>query len=287
MKRSLMEFLPTACLCLATAVAPASATTIVYNDFSSTSGLTVNGDSATVATGGRTVMRLSPSQFFKSGSVFSTAPIIFGSLYSFSTRFTFNLNAQQGGGADGFVFVIQPNRNTIGGSGGGIGYGGIKSSLGVEYDTFNNGRNDQNSNNHIGINLNGSLASLALNNALPFILDSRQDLTSWIDYNGASQTIEVRLNDSNARPLSAILSYKFDLAAVIGSPNAFVGFTSGTGGGAANHDLVNWEFRDTFNPIGANAVPELATWSMTIIGFAFIGGAIRARRRQARLALGL
>ncbi len=284
---TMMTFLPAACLCLAAAIAPASATTIVYNDFSSTSGLSVNGDSAAVTAGGRTVMRLSPSQFFKSGSVFSSAPITFGSLYSFSTRFTFNLNLQRGGGADGLVFVIQPNASTVGGSGGGIGYGGINNSLGVEFDTFNNGRIDQNSSNHIGINLNGSVTSLVQNNALPFILDSRRDLTSWIDYNGATQTIEVRLNDSNVRPLSAILSYTFDLAAVIGSPNAFVGFTSGTGGGAANHDLVNWEFRDSFTPIGTSAVPEPATWSMIIIGFAFIGGAIRSRRRQARLAPGL
>ncbi len=284
MKRLIkVKFFATACLCLAAAIAPASATTIVYNGFSSTSGLTVNGDSAAVTTGGRTVMRLSPSKFFKSGSVFSSAPITFGSLYSFSTRFTFNLNAQQGGGADGFVFVIQPNGNTVGGSGGGIGYGGIKKSLGVEYDTFNNGRIDQGSSNHIGIDLNGSLASLVQNNALPFILDSRRDLTSWIDYDGATQKIEVRLNNSNTRPLSAILSYKFNLAAVIGSPNAFVGFTSGTGGGAANHDLVNWEIRDRLAPIGASAVPEPATWSMIIIGFAFVGSGIRSRRRQARL----
>lgn len=283
---TMMTFLSALCICLAAAFTPASATTIVYNDFSSTSGLTVNGDAAAVATGGRTVMRLSPSKFFKSGSVFNSSAITFGSLYSFSTRFTFNLNAQQGGGADGFVFVIQPNGNAVGGSGGGIGYGGIRNSLGVEFDTFNNGRIDQNSNNHIGIDLNGSLASLVQNNTLPFILDSRRDLTSWIDYDGATRRIEVRLNNSNTRPLSAILSYTFDLAAVIGSPNAFVGFTSGTGGGAANHDLVNWEFRDRFDPISMSAVPEPATWSMMIIGFALVGGTVRSQRRQARLALG-
>lgn len=264
---------------LALATSPASATTIVFGDFSSTSGLTVNGDAAAVDTGTRTVLRVTPSAFFKSGSVFSTSAITFGADYGFSTRFTFNFNRPQGGGADGLVFVIQPIGNSVGGSGGGIGYRGIGNSLGVEYDSFNNGAIDQGSNNHIGIDLNGSLASLVQNNALPFIFHRGTDLTSWIDYDGVTQTIEVRLNNNTIRPLSALLTYRFDLGQTIGGPNAFVGFTSGTGGGSANHDLINWEFRDRYSPVGgASAVPEPATWLMTILGFAMVGTGLRSRR---------
>ncbi len=271
---------------LLASTAPAQAVTLIYNNFSNTSGLTINGDAAATTVGGRTVMRVTPSAFFKSGSVFSTNAITFGPTYGFSTRFTFNINRPQGGGADGLVFVIQPNGNSVGGSGGGIGYKGIGNSLGVEYDTFNNGPVDAASNNHIGIDLNGNLASLVLNKNLPFIMDSGRDLTSWIDYNGATKTLEVRLNNSNIRPLSAILSYQFDLAATVGGPNAFVGFTSGTGGGASNHDLVNWEFRDTFSPVGAAAVPEAATWMMMIAGFGLVGAAMRYRRRTVRVSFG-
>jgi len=229
---------------------------------------------------------VTPSQFFKSGSVFSSSAIAFDPIYGFSTRFTFNMNAQQGGGADGLVFVIQPISNNVGGSGGGIGYGGINQSLGVEYDNFNNGVVDEQSNNHIGIDLNGNLDSLVQNNALPFIMDNGRDLTSWIDYNGATKTIEVRLNNQNVRPLAAILTYNFDLAAIVGGSNAFVGFTSGTGGGSANHDLVNWEFRDSFSPIDNNAVPEPASWAMMIVGFAFAGGALRTGRRRSPFVIG-
>lgn len=277
----IVKLFPAALLCAS--MTPANAATIVYNNFSNTSGLTINGDAAAVNTGARTVMRVTPSAFFQSGSVFSSSAIAFGPTYGFSTRFTFNLNRQLGGGADGLVFVIQPNANNVGGSGGGIGYKGIGNSLGVEYDTFNNIPIDQGSHNHIGIDLNGSLASLVQNNNLPFILDSARDLTSWIDYNGATKTIEVRLNNSNVRPLSAILSYQFDLAATIGAPKAFVGFTSGTGGGAANHDLVNWEFRDVFSPISQSPVPEPASWVMMIAGFGLVGAATRYRRRSLHL----
>jgi hypothetical protein len=184
------------------------------------------------------------------------------------------------------VFVIQPLSNSAGGSGGGIGYKGIGNSLGVEYDTYNNGAVDAGSHNHIGVDLNGSIDSVARNTNLPFIMDSSRDLTSWIDYNDATNTLEVRLNDSNVRPLSAILSYQFDLATTVGGPSAFVGFTSGTGGGAANHDLVNWEFRNTFAPIGQSAVPEPAAWMMMIIGFGLMGASLRYRRRALRVDFG-
>lgn len=269
----------------ALAVLPAHAVTVNFDDFSDTTGLTVNGDAAAFTARGRTVMRVTPTAFFNSGSVFSTSPITFGPSYGFSTRFTFNFNDTRGGGADGMVFVIQPKGNSVGGSGGGIGYGGITNSLGVEFDNFNNIPIDGGSHNHIGINLNGSLLSVAQNSRLPFVLDSGVDLTSWIDYNGTTQTIEVRLNNSNIRPLAALLSYRFDLAATIGTPNAFVGFTSGTGGGSANHDLVNWEFRDSFIPIGVSAVPEPATWMMGLVGFGIVGGAVRMRRYRRLVAV--
>jgi hypothetical protein len=278
------KILPAALLLATTA--PAHALTFVYNDFSNTSGLSINGDAAVAAVAGRAVLRVTPSQYNKAGSVFGTDAITFGSTYGFSTRFTFNFNQQLGGGADGLVFVIQPLSNSAGGSGGGIGYKGIGNSLGVEYDTYNNGAVDAGSHNHIGVDLNGSIDSVARNTNLPFIMDSSRDLTSWIDYNDATNTLEVRLNDSNVRPLSAILSYQFDLATTVGGPSAFVGFTSGTGGGAANHDLVNWEFRNSFTPIGQSAVPEPAAWMMMIIGFGLMGASLRYRRRALRVDFG-
>ena len=122
--------------------------------------------------------------------------------------------------------------------------------------------------------------------ASPFILDSSQDLTSWVDYNGATHLLEVRLASSNIRPTLALLSYSVDLAGVLGNPNAFVGFTSGTGDAAANHDIVNWEFRDVYSPIpgSGGAVPEPAIWAMMMIGFFSIGATARAARRKTLAA---
>lgn len=259
----------------------AGADQLNFNDFSSTAGLQLNGVASTTNAGGRSVLRVTPSAQGQAGSVFSTNAITLSNAYSFSTRFTFNINTPFNGGADGLVFVIQPNANNVGGNGGGIGYDGIANSLGIEFDSWNNGGIDGNSDNHVGIDTGGNINSV-LRAESPFLLDGGTDLTAWVDYNGASKTLEVRLNNSLNRPGAALLTYAVDLASVIGNPNAFVGFTSGTGAAGANHDLVSWTFIDNFAPI--SGVPEPSTWAMLVLGFAATGMSVRRRRATVRIA---
>ncbi|WP_374577466.1 PEPxxWA-CTERM sorting domain-containing protein [Phenylobacterium sp.] len=266
---------------LALMSSPALATTIVFNDFSSTAGLKLNGAAAAANDGARQVLRVTPSNYNQAGSVFSTSPITLGADVSFSTRFTFNFNHQLGGGADGIVFTVQTNSNDVGGAGGGIGYQGIANSVGIEFDNWYNAGYDPDA-NHVGIDLNGNITSVLWTTS-PFVLDAGQDLTAWVDYNGATNLLEVRLASSNIRPVAALLSHTVNLAAVLGTPDAFVGFTSGTGAAAANHDIVNWEFRSTYSPI-TGGVPEPATWAMMIVGFGMVGGLARRRGAVQRLA---
>ena len=56
---------------------------------------------------------------------------------------------------------MQTNSNTAGGSGGGIGYDGIPNSVAVEYSTYNNSFPLDSDGNHIGIDLGGSVQSVA------------------------------------------------------------------------------------------------------------------------------
>lgn len=256
---------------------PASAAVIQFNNFSSSAGLTINGTAATATDGSsRNVLRVTNANFNQGGSAFSTSTANLASNASFSTRFQFNFNSQGFGGADGLVFALQTVGNNVGGIGGGIGYQGIPNSVGIEFDNWNNGGIDGDNDNHVGIDINGDVNSVARNDAPGFNFDTAGDLWAWIDYNGATDTLEVRLNDSDSRPGAAILSYVVDIASILGSTNAYVGFTSGTGAAYANHDVISWEFRDTFDPIDVPEPGSLALTSLALLGLA------AATRRRAR-----
>ncbi|MFP5419105.1 MAG: L-type lectin-domain containing protein [Gammaproteobacteria bacterium] len=236
---------------------PAAAAPIVnYTDFSSVSGLTLNGNAAQAGN----ALRVTPANFGQSGSAFSTNTVSLASNASFSTFFQFRFTNPggahdgQGLGADGLVFVVQTVGNNVGGAGGGIGYFGINNSVGIEFDTWNNGGGDNSSSNHIGIDVNGSVNSVVLAEVTEADMNNGDIWSAWIDYNGATNLLEARLNRSGVRPAAAMLSLTRNLALDLGTTNAFVGFTSGTGAAFANHDVLSWTLNDNFSPIGQ--VPE-------------------------------
>lgn len=258
-----------------------AATVFSYADFSSTGGLQLNGDASAV--GG--ALRVTPSATGQSGSVFSTSKVSLASNASFSTRFQFRFSnpffsdAQGNVGADGLVFALQTNSNTAGGAGYGIGYVGLGNSVGIEFDTWNNGAGDGWSSNHVGFNVDGDIDSVALTPVTEADMNNGQIWNAWIDYNGSNHLLEVRLSQSGTRPTDALLSYTYDIASALGSSEAYVGFTSGTGGGGANHDVLNWTMADSFAPMGS--VPEPASLALVAVGLAGVGAAQHRRRRQA------
>lgn len=271
---------------LATALATllstaASAAVIQYTDFSSVAGLTLNGNAAQVGN----VLRVTPATWNQAGSAFSTNTVSLAANASFSTYFQFRFTGAGGfhdgigPGADGLVFVVQTVSNNVGGLGGGIGYAGITNSVGIEFDTWNNGSIDNNSSNHIGIDVNGDVQSVVLAEVTEADMNNGGIWNAWVDYNSVTQLLEARLSLSTIRPGAAMISLTRDLAVDLGTTNAFVGFTSGTGAAFANHDVLTWTLEDSFAPIGGGQVPEPTTLVLVGGALAMLAGVSRRRRR--------
>ena len=259
-------------ICLLLLAAPAGATTITYNDFSSTAGLTLNGNAAAVTdTSGRSVLRLTPSTGNQVGSAFTSSTIALGADASFSAAFGFNINQLGNGGADGLVFVVQTTSSNGGSSGQGIGYSGITNSVGVKFDTYQN--SGDLSSNFVGVVLGGNINAVS-SAASPYNLKGGTDLYAFVDYNGATKDLQVRLSNTTTRPTAALIDYTVDLVAQLNSSNAYVGFTSATGGSYENHDILNTQFVNSYAPVVT--VPEPV--SIALLGVALAMMSVLRRR---------
>lgn len=250
----------------ASAPAPAAGN-FAYAGFSNTAGLRLNPSAEVVNTGSRDILRLTPPVANTGGSAYGTQAITLANNYSFSTRFTFNIHDNDIDpvfgtiGADGIAFVIQPLDNSLGGLGGGMGYFGIDPSFVVEFDSYNNPDFDpapavtgsRTEGDHIAVMLNGNSANhLAHAMTSPALeLNGGQDITAFIDYDGANKLLEVRWSADGLRPAAAGIRYTIDLASLFGTAAVYLGFSASTGANYSAHDIVEWEFRNAYSPISA------------------------------------
>jgi len=246
---------------------PAFAVTVTFTNFSNTDGLTLSG----VAEGNidntpddpLPVLRLVPAITKQSGSAFSTTTI---NAADFSTEFQFRITDRGGEnadlseefGADGFVFVIQTDSASQDRTGGGMGYGGIPKSVGIEFDTWHNPFDPDS--NHIGILTNGDVDTKSqfidvFGDNFVFIGDNDEKRfddgklqKAWIDYDGTTLKVFIKQEAPYVKPDEAVIEVDLDIPAIIGKSDAFVGFTAGTGGNFGNYDIVNWTYSDSFIP---------------------------------------
>ena len=246
---------------------------LVYHDFQNLSGLTLNGSAKKINQKNDGILHLT-NNYWQSSSVFYTKPVTLTRNASFSTYFQFKISDARGagGGADGIVFILQTQDSKVGAVGGGIGYQGIKPSIGIEFDTYNNGV-DYDA-NHIGINIDGSMTSVSLHKPSRR-LDDGSVWHAWVDYDG--QLLSLRVSSSSARPDAANLSYEIDLSKKFAQQATFVGFSSGTGAGAGNHDILAWEFRGYFSEIDESQTLKNIILSLLALS-GLLGGAAAVKK---------
>jgi uncharacterized repeat protein (TIGR02543 family) len=223
-----------------------------YPDFSQNTGDLQINRNASIVNGN--ILQLTPNKTYQAGSAFYKKEYSLVNDRSFSTYFSFKLSGQGGiGQADGIVFALQTVANTAGSAGGGLGFAGLNPAVGVEFDTWHNSENNDPPSPHIGIDINGSVKSAAT--ALtPWNIRNGDVYYAWIDYNGPSKTIEVRLNTTADRPADPVLTYNnLDLNSILNQSEVYVGFTGATGGASQEQDILSWYFNNDDTAINTQA----------------------------------
>ncbi len=207
---------------------PAPATSF-STDFSSASGLTLNGSAALSGS-----LQLTDGALDQAGSAFYAIPV---NIQSFTTDFTFLLTNAH---ADGFTFTIQNAGPTaLGANGGNLGYAGIPNSQAIKFDLYSNSGEGTNS---TGIYANGvspivpaiDLTGSGIN------LHSGDKMDAHITYAGS--TLVLTLTDLTTH---ATWSHLFivDIPANVGGSTAYIGFTGATGGLGATQQILTWSYR--------------------------------------------
>lgn len=251
---------------------------IAFEDFRDLSAFTLNGDAERLNRESEAELRLT-SGLRQSSSAFLSDSVSLDNLASFSAAFDFRITNNvgisdiDGKGADGLTFVVHSNSNTVGGSGGGLGYKDLDNSVAVELDTWRNGKVDGRDGNHVGINKNGNLKSLS-QTPIETRMNNGNIWSVWVDYNGLMQTLEVRLSEDKFRPAEATTFADLNLSNILGTSEAYIGFTSGTGSAGGDHNILNFEFYDDYRPVARNSVPEPSS----LISFVLAMGLIMVLR---------
>ena len=229
-------------------------------NFSSAGGWQINGNAAVISS---SYLRLTPNAGNQAGSAFWKQKVSLPDNFSFSTYFVSRMTP--GSRADGMTFCIQQASNRAGSSGGGLGYQGIPGkSIAIEYDIYDNG--EVGGNNHIALDINGVLHSGSTNVvASPVNLADGTNKHNWIEYNGVTNVLQVRISNTNVRPVNPTLSVTINLAAnFIGVSDVFFGFTAATGGATAEHAVYTAYVAPNSTPLSSTGSYSQGVASITL-----------------------
>lgn len=277
-----------AALALAAAAPQAHAAVIIdYSTFTGACGGTLACVGTTAVTAGGE-LRLTPASG-GNGAGYSTSPVALGTGATFSTSFQFRMSQGRGiDPADGFTFVLAKASSGLGGAGGGMGYFGVPNSVAIEFDTYDN--NEAGGSNHIGLDLNGSLASSPVSSPYgksscrlfdnSYLADGCMSngkvWTAFINYDGTTQKLNVAVQQDGLALIQMITDHTVDIGTTLGTTTAFVGFTAATGAGYQNHDILNWKLANDTSI--TTRLPEPA--SLALLGAAGLAALGAGRRRR-------
>ncbi len=211
-------------------VSPSGGTgTISFGSGFSAAGLQFNG-SAKLS--GTALLLTDGTTASEAGTAFWATPV---NVQSFTTDFTFLLNTN----GDGITFTIQnAGLTALGPSGGGLGFAGIGSSVGVKFDLFNNAGEGSNSTGEYNKGAPPNVPATTLGGGVN--LHSGDVFDAHMTYNGTTLTLTI--TDTAVPTDTFTTSWTVSIPTEVGGNTAFVGFTGGTGSAAAAQQILTWTY---------------------------------------------
>jgi hypothetical protein len=215
-----------------------------HGDLASNGNASFNGTNARITDGGTN----------EASSIFTVGTF---DITHFTTSFTMRIHDPAG--ADGMTFVIQGNdANQLGGLGGGLGYGsdtrggprGIRNSIAIKFDIFDNQGEGSNSTGLFGDGRSPTLPERDSGDILvdlrPTPIDLHSQHVFQVDLTYDGTTLTEKITDTTTMQ-SFTTAYgsadaPLNIPSRVGGTAAFVGFTGGTGGLSAIQDVQGWIF---------------------------------------------
>lgn len=244
-----------------------------FSNFPNANGLTLVSDATIVGNS----LRLSSSNYSRAGAAYlsNMVNIADGFTVTFSFQITDRHQLLDNGailsgsdvasGGDGLTFIVQNYaQNALGLANSGIGYYGIPNSLAVEFDTWKNQKTTycEPNNNHIAVQSLGTAANrpehcASTDPADPFanpnlgIYTPNANMADGSIYQAkityAPGSLKVFFVDLSNPVMDVALNLQTLLSLQEGT-DAYIGFTSSTGGAWENHDLTSFSFANTPEP---------------------------------------
>jgi alpha-L-arabinofuranosidase len=160
------------------------------------------------------------------------------SFSTFDLEFNFQLPAST---ADGFTLTLQNSGKgnwASGGNGAALGYQGISNSVAIKFALFDSVNKKEVSDT--GLLINGVIPTTSVDMSSSGInLHTGHTYTARLTYDGTQLTQTVTDTVTHA---VFTHSYKVNIAGVLGSTTAYIGFTASTGRYTSTQDILNWAF---------------------------------------------
>ena len=208
---------------------------IPTSNFSASLPITLAGNASYT----NNLLELTPNSGSQRGTAFYQTQV---RILKFSTQFNLRFDSTQ---ADGATFCIQnSSSNALGSTGGGLGYGGITNSVAIRFDSYTNSGGNFSTDVLTGGTVSPDTGgSGVLNTTFGLTAGTTWNFLINASYDGTTLSYTIR-NFSN-RNQSFSSNRTIDIGTTIGSSNAWIGFTSATGGATETCSILSWNWSNS------------------------------------------